>query len=171
MRLIKTKKIVDENVKIDFFTMFLASAFFTGYFPVASGTVGSLFAVLFILIPGFYSPVVLITLFLIFLFVGIVVSDRMIQRYGDDPSVVVIDEVIGIWLSLFIISMFGYNNLLLIGILSFTTFRVFDILKTFPGNYFDKMKSGTGVMMDDVVAGVYSGFASVLLIKLYFYIW
>jgi phosphatidylglycerophosphatase A len=171
MRLIKTKKIVDDNVKIDFFTMFLASAMFTGYFPVASGTVGSLFAVLFILIPGFYSPVVLIALFLIFLFAGIVVSDRMMQRYGEDPSVVVIDEVTGIWLSLFIISMFGYDNLLLAGVLSFVTFRFFDILKVFPGNYFDRMNSGTGIMMDDVVAGVYSGFSSVLLIKLYVYIW
>jgi len=171
MRLIKTKKIVDDNVKIDFFTMFLASAMFTGYFPVASGTVGSLFAVLFILIPGFYSPVVLITLFLIFLFAGIVVSDRMMQRYGEDPSVVVIDEVTGIWLSLFIISMFGYDNLLIAGMLSFVTFRFFDILKVFPGNYFDRMNSGTGIMMDDVVAGVYSGFSSVLLIKLYVYIW
>lgn len=171
MRLIKTKKIVDENVKIDFFTMFLASAMFTGYFPVASGTVGSLFAVLFILIPGFYSPVVLFTLFLIFLFTGIVVSDRMMQRYGEDPSVVVIDEVIGMWLSLFIISTFGYDNLLLVGVISFLTFRFFDILKVFPGNYFDRMNSGTGIMMDDVVAGVYSGFVSVLLIKLYVYLW
>jgi len=139
MRLIKTKKIVDENVKIDFFTTFLASAMFTGYFPVASGTVGSLLAVLFILIPGFYSPVVLFSLFMIFLFVGIVVSDRMMQRYGEDPSVVVIDEVIGVWLSLFIISLFGYDNLLLVGIISFITFRFFDILKVFPGNYFDRM--------------------------------
>lgn len=171
MRLIKTKKIVDENVKVDFFTMLLASALFTGYFPVASGTVGSLFAVLFVLIPGFYSPVVLITLTLIFFFVGITVSERMMQRYGEDPSVVVIDEVIGVWLSLFIISMFGYDNLLLVSVVSFLTFRVFDILKVFPGNYFDKMNSGIGVMMDDVVAGVYSGFVSVLLIKLYFYLW
>jgi len=171
MRLIKTKKIVEENVKVDFFTMLLASALFTGYFPVASGTVGSLFAVLFVLIPGFYSPVVLITLTLIFFFVGITVSERMMQRYGEDPSVVVIDEVIGIWLSLFIISMFGLDNILLVSVVSFLTFRVFDILKVFPSNYFDKMNSGLGVMMDDVVAGVYSGFGSVLLIKLYLYIW
>jgi phosphatidylglycerophosphatase A len=171
MRLIKTKKIVDENVKIDFFTALLASALFTGFFPVASGTVGSLFAVLFILIPGFYSPVVLLTLSIIFFFVGITTSNRMMQRYGEDPSVVVIDEVIGVWISLFIISMFGYNDLLIVGALSFLTFRFFDILKTFPGNYFDKMNSGVGIMMDDVVAGVYSGFVSVLLIKVYFYIW
>ena len=171
MRLIKTKKIVDENVKIDFFTMFLASACFTGYFPVASGTVGSLFAVLFVLIPGFYSPVVLMTMSLMFFFVGIVVSNRMMQRYGEDPSVVVIDEVIGVWISLFIISAFGYDNLLLVSVISFITFRVFDIFKVFPGNYFDKMNNGVGIMMDDVVAGVYSGFVSVLLIKVYYAIW
>lgn len=171
MRLIKTKKIVDENVKIDFFTMFIASAFFTGYFPVASGTVGSLFAVLFVFVPGFYSPVVLLTLSIIFFFVGIIVSNRMMQRYGEDPSVVVIDEVIGVWISLFIISMFGYNNIILVSVLSFVTFRVFDILKVFPGNYFDKMNSGLGIMMDDFVAGVYSGFVSVLLIKVYLNLW
>ncbi len=171
MRLIKRKKIVNEDVRIDFFTMLVASAFFTGYFPVASGTVGSLFAVLFVFIPGFYSPVVLFTLSLIFFFVGIIVSDRMMQRYGEDPSVVVIDEVVGVWISLFIISAFGYTNLILVSAISFFTFRFFDILKVFPGNYFDRMNSGKGIMMDDVVAGVYSGFAGVLLIKVYLYIW
>lgn len=171
MRLIKKKTIINEDVQIDFFSMLIASAFFTGFFPVASGTVGSIFAVLFVFIPGFYSPVVLLTLSLIFFFTGIVVSDRMMQRYGEDPSVVVIDEVVGVWISLFIISAFGYTNLILIAVVSFFTFRFFDILKIFPGNYFDKMNSGKGIMMDDVVAGVYSGFTSVLLIKLYYYLW
>jgi phosphatidylglycerophosphatase A len=95
----------------------------------------------------------------------------MMQRYGEDPSVVVIDEVIGVWISLFIISMFGYEKILLVSVLSFLTFRVFDILKVFPGNYFDRMNSGVGIMMDDFVAGVYSGFVSVLLIKVYLYLW
>ena len=171
MRLIKRKNIVNEDVKIDFFSMLIASAFFTGYFPVASGTVGSLFAVLFVFIPGFYNPVVLLTLSLIFFFVGIVVSDRMMQRYGDDPSVVVIDEVVGIWISLFIIYLFGFENLIIVSIAAFITFRIFDILKVFPGNYFDRMNSGKGIMMDDVIAGVYSGFASVLLIKGFYYLW
>lgn len=171
MRLIKRKNIVNEDVKIDFFSMLIASAFFTGFFPVASGTVGSLFAVLFIFIPGFYNPVVLLTLSLIFFFIGIVVSDRMMQRYGDDPSVVVIDEVVGVWISLFIIYLFGFNNLIIVSIAAFLTFRIFDILKVFPGNYFDRMNSGNGIMMDDVIAGVYSGFASVLLIKGFYYLW
>ncbi len=170
MRLIKKKIIENEDVRIDFFTMFIASALFTGYFPFASGTVGSLLAVLFIFIPGFYNPVVLITLSAIFFFVGIIVSDRMMQRYGKDPSVVVIDEVVGMWLSLFIVSVFGLNNIMIVALISFLTFRAFDIIKLFPGNYFDKMDSGKGVMLDDVVAGVYSGFLSVLLIKVFNYL-
>ncbi len=171
MRLIKKKKIVNEDVKIDFFTMFLASAAFTGYFPFASGTVGSLFAALFIFIPGFYNPVVMATLILIFFFVGVVVSERMMQRYGEDPSVVVIDEVAGMWLSMFIIYLFGYDNLFLVFAVSFLAFRLFDILKVFPGNYFDRMNSGAGIMLDDVVAGVYGGFAGVLIIKAIHYLW
>lgn len=171
MRIIKRKKIENEEVRIDFFTMFLASAAFTGYAPVASGTVGSLFAALFIFVPGFYNPVIIFTLSLIFFFVGVVVSDRMMQRYGDDPSVVVIDEVVGMWLSMFIISLFGYANHLMVMIVSFLSFRFFDILKIFPGNYFDRMKSGTGVMMDDVAAGVYAGFTGVLIIIAIQYIW
>lgn len=171
MRLIKRKNIIDENVKIDFFTILIASAFFAGFFPVASGTVGTLVAVLFIFIPGFFNPVVLFTLSLIFFFVGIIVSDRMMQRYGEDPSVVVIDEVVGVWISLFIVSLFDCDNLFLISILTFITFRIFDILKVFPGNYFDKINKGIGVMMDDIVAGIYSGFVSVLLFKSYAYLW
>ena len=171
MRFIKRKKIENEDVKVDFFTMFLASAAFTGYAPVASGTVGSLFAALFIFVPGFYNPVVMLTLSLIFFFVGVVVSERMMQRYGDDPSVVVIDEVVGMWISMSIISLFGYDNILMVLIVSFLAFRFFDILKIFPGNYFDRMKNGTGVMMDDVAAGAYAGFAGVLIIKAIQYIW
>ena len=94
----------------------------------------------------------------------------MMQRYGKDPSVVVIDEVVGMWLSLFIVSIFGLNNIMIVALISFLTFRAFDIIKLFPGNYFDKMDSGKGVMLDDVVAGVYSGFLSVLLIKVFNYL-
>jgi phosphatidylglycerophosphatase A len=171
MRLIKKKKIVDENAKIDLFTMFFASACFTGYFPVASGTVGSLFAVLFLFIPGFYSPDVVITIVLLFFFLGVATSQEMMKRYGEDPSVVVIDEVMGVWISLSIIVFFETDNLLLVGIVSFLTFRVFDILKTYPASYFDKMHNGFGIMLDDAVAGVYSGIASVLLIKIFNLIW
>lgn len=163
MKFIKTKKIADENIKIDFFTQFLASAAFTGFVPKASGTAGSAFALLFVLIPGFYSPVILFTLSLIFFFTGIVVSGRMMQRYGDDPSVVVIDEVVGQWLSLGIASLFFPEVSLQIALFAFFAFRFFDIVKLFPAGYFDRLKTGFGVMMDDIIAGIYGGFAAVIM--------
>ncbi len=164
MKIIKTKKIINENVKIDFFTEFIASAAYTGFAPKASGTVGSAFAVILLLINGFYSPVILFTLVFIFFFTGIIVSGRMMQRYGDDPSVVVIDEVVGQWVSLGIISIFYPLVSIQIAVVSFLTFRFFDIFKIFPSGYFDKLKSGYGIMMDDVIAGIYSGSASVVIL-------
>lgn len=164
MKLIKTKKIIDENVKIDFFTEFLASAAYTGFVPKASGTAGSAFAMIFLFISEFYSPVILFTLAFIFFFAGIIVSGRMMQRYGDDPSVVVIDEVVGQWVSLGIISIFSPSISVQIAAVSFFTFRFFDIFKIFPSGYFDKLKSGFGIMMDDVIAGIYSGFATVIIL-------
>lgn len=168
MRFIKEKVIVDENVKVDFFSIFIASGCYTGFAPKASGTFGSAFAFLFLLIPGFYHPVVLLTLPVIFFVVGIITSDRMSQRYGEDPSVVVIDEIVGVWISLLIISLFFPVIDWKIVVISFLTFRVFDILKIFPAKYFDKMHNGFGVMADDVVAAIYSGFLSVLILKYVF---
>lgn len=166
MRLLKKKKIVNEEFRIDFFTMFLSSACFTGYFPFASGTVGSAFALVFLLIPGFSNPVVLGTLSLIFFFAGIVTSERMMFRYGDDPSVVVLDEVVGMWITLLIPVIF-LNDLGISAVLiSFLAFRFFDILKIWPAKYFDGLKSGFGIMFDDVVAGIYGGVLTVILMKI-----
>jgi phosphatidylglycerophosphatase A len=171
LRLIKTKKIVDENVKIDFFTEFLATGAYTGFVPKASGTVGSAFAMIFLLVSGFYSPVVLFTLIFIFFFAGIIVSGRMMQRYGDDPSVVVIDEVTGQWFSLAVLSIFYPELKIETAVISFLSFRFFDILKVYPAGYFDRLKNGFGIMMDDVIAGLYSGIAAVILIKFIGYLW
>ncbi len=167
MRLIKKKKIENEDVRIDFFTVFIASACYTGYAPAASGTFGSLLGLLFVLIPGFYNPVVLGTLVLIFFFAGIVTSERMMQRYGDDPSVVVLDEVVGMWTTLLVMSAFGVDVSFASAALSFLAFRFFDIFKIFPAGYFDRMKSGFGIMADDAVAGIYGGLLTLLLMKLY----
>ncbi|MGV8017671.1 MAG: phosphatidylglycerophosphatase A [Ignavibacteria bacterium] len=168
MRLIKKKKIVNEDIRIDFFTVFISSACYTGYAPAASGTFGSIFGLLFVLIPGFYNPVVLGTLILIFFFAGIVTSERMMQRYGDDPSVVVLDEVVGMWTTLLVMSVFGIEISFASAVLSFASFRLFDIFKIFPAGFFDRMKSGFGIMADDVVAGIYGGLLTFLLMKLYY---
>ncbi len=94
----------------------------------------------------------------------------MTKRYGDDPSVVVIDEIIGMWITILVVKIFMYDgsNLFYLPIvLSFLLFRFFDIVKLYPANYFDKLKSGFGIVMDDIVSGIQAGILTSVLI--YFY--
>lgn len=162
MRLIKRKEIVNPNIQVDFFSVIFSSGFCTGYAPVASGTVGSAFALLFYFIPGFVNPIVsAITIILCFI-AGIFTSNNMVKRYGDDPSVVVIDEFVGMWLTIFIAGFFNFSLLTII--IGFLMFRLFDVIKVYPATFFDKMKNGFGIMFDDVIAGIYAGISTVIVL-------
>jgi phosphatidylglycerophosphatase A len=132
-------------------TKFFASALFSGYSPVASGTVGSAVALAFYFIPGFESPLIIGLLILIVFTLGIRASSVMEKRYGHDPSEVTVDEVVGMWISLFLLP-----KAYLVAIVSFLIFRIFDIIKPFPARKFDNMHGGFGIMMDDVIAGIYT---------------
>ena len=159
MKLIKEKIIVDSNIKINFFSNLIASGFYTGYAPKASGTFGSAFAILFFLIPGFNNSYLISVLIFFFIFAGIITSNQMVKRFGDDPSVVVIDEIVGMWLTMLIANFYQIN--IYSYLIGFFAFRFFDIAKIFPASYFDKIKNGLGIMMDDIIAGLYAGFATV----------
>ena len=75
----------------------------------------------------------------------------MEKAHGHDPSVVTIDEFVGMWLSvLFLPSTY------LTFILAFFLFRILDIIKPWPARVFDRMNGGWGIMLDDVVAGIYT---------------
>ena len=88
----------------------------------------------------------------ILFFIGVAVStiySELIKK--EDPPEVVIDEWVGQWIALWLIPhSFAW------GFLSFTIFRIFDILKLGPVKGMDDIKSGTGIMMDDVVAGIFA---------------
>jgi phosphatidylglycerophosphatase A len=71
----------------------------------------------------------------------------------DDPSEIICDEVIGQLIPLFIIS--STNDMYLI-LIAFVSFRIFDIYKLYPANYAETMHGANGVIMDDVIAGIYS---------------
>lgn len=174
MRFLKKKKIIDSTYNVDIFSIVFSSGFFVGYIPFASGTFGSLFALLFLFIPGF-SEVLVLSITIIFVFiVSIYTSEKMMKRYGDDPSVVVIDEIIGMWITILLLKICLPGNLAFTPTaltLGFLLFRFFDITKLFPANYFDKLKSGFGIIMDDIISGIYAGIISsliVFLIKKYF---
>lgn len=170
MRFIKERKIADETVKIDFFTSLFSSFFYTGYFPKASGTIASAAALLIFLLKIFYDPFWLLALILICFVAGIYASKLMIRRFGDDPSEVVIDEAVGMWLTVLIFFLLNGMTPDLKGvIICFFAFRFFDITKIQPAKYFDELNSGFGVMMDDVIAGIYAGVCSYAFYELYIF--
>lgn len=168
MRLIKKKEIVHPDYKSGFIPTLLTSGFYTGFFPVASGTFGSAASLLFFMIPGFSDFYILSGSIVVAVLIGTVASGRMIKRYGNDPSVIVLDEFAGMWLTL-LISGFYYSGFLSFAV-GFFMFRLFDIAKVFPASYFDKIKNGFGIMMDDIIAGIYGGVFTVIILKLIDYI-
>lgn len=173
MRFLKSKNIADDSIKVNIFAIAFNSALFTGYIPFASGTFGSAFALLFFLIPGFDNVIVIGAVTLICFIISLATAKNILLKYGDDPSVIVIDEVIGMWitvLTFFILSGDCGNLNLITIIILFLLFRLFDIIKIQPAKYFDKMKNIFGVMMDDIISGLYAGVLSyfiILLIKLF----
>jgi len=164
MRFIKKKKIVNPEYKVGFFSNFISSGLYSGYLPFASGTFGSAVALLPFIIPGFINPYILPAVIIICFITGIFTSTQMVKRFGDDPSVVVIDEFVGMWITIFISSFFSFGLINII--IGFFMFRFFDIIKLYPASYFDKMKNGFGIMMDDVIAGIYGGIFTYLILFL-----
>ncbi len=82
----------------------------------------------------------------------------------DDPSEVVIDEVAGQCLGLLIVAAFVPTLTLDLFVAAFVLFRLFDILKIWPANWAEqKLPGTTGVMVDDLIAGVYAGAIVVLI--------
>mgnify|MGYP005834913485 CR=1 FL=1 len=122
----------------------------SGYAPIAPGTAGSLLAaVLFWILP--LNMHWWIFIIVVGFLVGLWVSTQIEREKGEDPGLVVIDEMIGQWLTLiFLPSTLFY----LAG--GFLLFRLFDIFKPFPINRSQNLKEGWGIMTDDVLAGLYA---------------
>lgn len=91
---------------------------------------------------------------LILLLAGIPASTIVAREAGtEDPSFVVLDEVVGQWVALIGATIVPWSWLV-----AFLLFRVFDITKPPPARQFDRMHDGFGIMMDDVAAGIYALF-------------
>lgn len=132
--------------------LIIASGLFTGYFPFASGTAGSFLAIMiYLFIPGFSEPYILIFFILFFSFIGVFTADFAEKIYGIDPPEVVIDEIIGMW-----ITMLFVPKTFLLAAIGFVLFRVLDIIKPFPARQSQELKGGIGILLDDIIAGIYS---------------
>jgi phosphatidylglycerophosphatase A len=143
----------------------IAAGFGSGFSPKAPGTVGSLFA----LLPWFFllrdlSPIVYSVVLLVSFSIGVWASSWAIKQTNiEDPSLVVWDEYVGMWIALFLAPT-GWVWMLL----AFGFFRFFDILKPWPVSWADqKLHGGFGAMLDDALAGVYAFLC--LQITVYFF--
>ena len=145
--------------KVPPIALVVGTFFYTGLSPVSSGTVGSLAAAaIYYFLPAFQNPIVLAIGIIVVLAAGIWSGGVVEQALkSQDPGIVVIDEVLGQWIALLTIQFAG--NLTYV-IVAFLFFRFFDIIKLSPARYFEKMHGGTGIMLDDAVAGLYAWIAA-----------
>ncbi|PIP43418.1 MAG: phosphatidylglycerophosphatase A [Deltaproteobacteria bacterium CG23_combo_of_CG06-09_8_20_14_all_60_8] len=133
--------------------MALATGLYTGYLPKASGTWGSLVALpihfgLIHLAPTHHGLALAAILLLAVWTAGS--AEKILDQ--PDPQVVVIDEIVGM-----LIVLAGAPNTPLAWLLGFALFRFFDILKPWPASFCDKnLHGGLGIVLDDVVAGLYA---------------
>jgi phosphatidylglycerophosphatase A len=161
---------------IPFLSRFIATGFFSGYIPWASGTFGTAVGVLIYFIPGVESPAILLSLVVIITVVGAITAAQVARVEGHkltktaelakekfqggehtepDPSIVVIDEIAGM-----LVSLLFLPKTWLVILIAFFAFRFFDIVKPYPARQLERVPNGWGIMLDDVVAGVYANLAT-----------
>ncbi len=140
--------------------VFIATGAYSGYSPFASGTVGTLAAIpLYLLISGL-DPLVYLLFLLLFLPLSFWSAGEAERIFGKkDSGKIVIDEIIG-----YLVTMFMLPGGVIYIVAGFLLFRFFDITKIFPANAAERMGGGPGVVMDDVVAGIYANLSLRLII-------
>ena len=129
----------------------IATCFKVGYLPLAPGTWGSIFAILvwWVLLKDLDLLIFGIVIILFF-FIGIIVSNIIIDQNGDnDPSHIIIDELVGQWLALWMLPDGSFYIIVV-----FILFRFFDIIKPWPIRFMEQLPKGLGVMCDDLTAGL-----------------
>lgn len=133
----------------------LSTWFGTGLLPKAPGTFGTLGAVPLLLgmqYLGAISVAVCIGIFILVAAWSSGLSGKILDRH--DPSEVVIDEVAGLLLTFYLVPLSWFGL-----ILGFILFRLFDIFKPFPIKRLEKISGGKGIVLDDLMAGLYANLA------------
>lgn len=142
-----------------FVARLIATWFGCGYAPVAPGTAGSLAAIVIAIALNAglgWQPYWFGILAIALLWPGIWSADVVARHAGKkDPGLVVVDEVIGQWVTLAGASRLNWKSWLA----AFVLFRLFDIWKPVPVRQLERLPGGTGIVADDVMAGVYGAIA------------
>ena len=129
----------------------VATTFGAGFSPIAPGTAGSLIAVLLVYFLSPFPVWIFILVLIILFFAGVYTGTQIEKEKGHDPSLVVIDEFVGMGISLLFLDKDWRFYLI-----AFILFRFFDIVKPPPINLSQKLAGGYGIMIDDVLAGLYA---------------
>jgi phosphatidylglycerophosphatase A len=143
-----------------------------GYLPLAPGTFGSLVGVgIFLLLARAISGNALVVVVLVAIVAvtcaGTWAATRTEQLSGrKDPGKVVVDEVAGQFIALFPLTLFARWSTVAV-IVSFILFRFFDIVKPYPANRLQELNGGAGVMLDDLVAGVYGAIIVSIFLRIF----
>jgi len=144
---------------------------YLGHLPGAPGTWASLGSVAAGLAFGMAlgtctAGIIMLAVAFALLLVGISVGTWAETFYGKkDPQQFVLDEFVGQGIAMgAVMMMLPSAEIRVIAPAVFISFRVFDILKIFPANRAEKLAGGTGIMLDDIIAGVYAAIVSVVFL-------
>ncbi|HLV02150.1 MAG TPA: phosphatidylglycerophosphatase A [Acidobacteriota bacterium] len=148
------------------FSRLLATGLGVGYLPFAPGTWGALEAVALTALVQLLPPATALSLHIVlvvfFLLAGFISAGRVARADRiSDPTYVVIDEVIGQMLCFLFVPVTALS--LLIG---FGFFRILDITKPFPARHGEFLPGAWGIIVDDVIAGIYAGIVTLFLTRL-----
>ncbi len=156
----KEQKIQSPSVPV---VLFL-SWFYTGKFPKAPGTMGSLATLPFIYFLHYININIysLLALIVVLYLAAVIVTEHVQKKYQlHDPQWIVIDEVIGMLITWSFVRTIDFPILFLV----FSLFRFFDIVKIWPASYFDRLHHGFGTITDDVISALYAGIITMLAQK------
>jgi len=148
--------------------LLIATWFGCGYAPIAPGTAGSLAALIIAIALRYfgYGPRALILLTAILLAPGIWSAGVVAKQTNKpDPQIVVVDEVIGQWITLAGAATFNWKTWLA----AFLLFRLLDMWKPAPARQLESLPGGWGIVADDVMAGLYGALAIFVLDHLHLF--
>ncbi|UKK50291.1 phosphatidylglycerophosphatase A [Prevotella sp. E13-17] len=141
----------------------IATGFGAGFWPWGPGTAGAVLATsIWLVLSQFLMPTTTMlttgVLIVVFTWLGTWATAKLTPHWGDDPSRVVIDEMIGVWVPL----LLAYNWWT--ALTALFLFRFFDIVKPLGIRSLDRRKGAFWVMADDLLAGIYSAIVLAVII-------
>ena len=144
---------------------FIATLGGIGLFPLAPGTVGSIFGWIIFIVLSHYIEMIFATVLIIFLSIHVsnLATKDLVNK---DHKSIVIDEMAGIWLAMIPVIYIASSQYerTLYAVVTLIFFRLFDILKPYPISYVDKnFKGGFGIVLDGLIAGVFAGILATVI--------